>query len=159
AATRVSDTCRMSRRTRASGPATGEPLRSDSPRGGLTIIGVDPADRRGREEHNLRPILGEPREDRRLGAQVERFATEGQDAAILSRKAPHPRRSQHAGVARNAYPPALKFEIGLPHRLDPCGVSRTERILSGAPHSSIAESSAQEAPRRHAALLETISGA
>jgi hypothetical protein len=114
--------------------------------GGLPVIGIDPADRRGGNENDIGTIFIEPSEDRGLIAQIECFPAQRQQPAILVSEAPDQGRAQHPAMPGDAYPPALEIERGITHYLDPHAVSRTKRILSAAPNQDISGSSARREP-------------
>jgi len=101
--------------------------------GGLPVIGIDPADRRGGKENDIGTIFIEPSEDCGLIAQIEDFSAQRQEPAILFNQTPHQGRAQHPAVPGDAYPPALEIERRITHYVDPHAVSRRRRILSAPP--------------------------
>jgi len=57
--------------------------------GGLPVIGIDPADRRGGKENDIGTLFIEPSEDCGLIAQIEDFSAQSQEPAILFNQPPH----------------------------------------------------------------------
>ena len=114
--------------------------------GGLPVICIDPADRRGRKENDIGAIFIEPGEDCGLIAQIEDFSTQRQKPAILVCQSPHQGGAQHPAMPGDAYPPAPEIERRITHYLDPHAVFWTRRILSAAPHQDISGSSARREP-------------
>ena len=76
----------------------------------MGIVGVNPADSCGSEQHGLWAMLIEPATDRRLVAQVNHIATDSQNPAFLLGQSADQRRTDHTTMSGDEYAPSAEGE-------------------------------------------------